>query len=112
MGRLTKSQVDQDSLINVSLWMIDMNTLEDEMQEEFPEKPRKVDEDFPEDVSILTAEAKLGKDTRNQYFVRIPKEVAEALDFKTVRKIKFIVTTPLPNSTPENADLQIELIRE
>jgi hypothetical protein len=85
---------------------------ENEMQEILPEKPRKIHKDLPEDIETFTEEAKLSKDTRNQYFVRFPRRVADALGFDKVDKIEFIVKIPLPDAKPEESELTVRLIRK
>ncbi len=88
--------------------MIDDN----EMKEILPEKPRKIDKDLPTTVEILSREAKLSKDSRNQYFLRFPREVAEALGLEKVDKIEFNVSIQLPDGKPEDAELTVRLIRK
>ncbi len=85
---------------------------EDKIEEILPEKPRKISKDLPEDVETFSEEAKLSKDTRNQYFVRFPRKVADALGFDNVDKIEFIVKIPLPDAKPEEAELTVRLIRK
>jgi hypothetical protein len=63
-------------------------------------------------MEIFIEEAKLSKDTRNQYFVRFPRKVAEALGFENVDKIEFIVKVPLPDAKPEDTELLVRLIRK
>ena len=79
---------------------------------EKPISPRKIGEDLPEDIEILSKTAKLSKDSRNQFFVRFPREVSEALGLINVKEIEFNVTIPLPDARPENTTLDVRLIRE
>ncbi|MDP3013063.1 MAG: hypothetical protein Q8M92_02390 [Candidatus Subteraquimicrobiales bacterium] len=85
---------------------------ENEIQEVLPKKPRKISDDLPEDTETFSEEAKLSRDTRNQYFVRFPRKVAEALGFDNVDKIEFVVKIPLPDAKPENTELMVRLIRK
>lgn len=85
---------------------------ENEMQQFPPEKPRKISEDLPENIGIISAEALVSKDGRDQYFVRFPKKVAEALRLKTGDTIEFTVTTKLSDAKPEDAELTVRLIRK
>lgn len=87
-------------------------TNEDEIKEILPEKPRKIHKDLPEDTETFTEEAKLSKDTRNQYFVRFPRKVADALGLENVDKIEFIVKISLPDAKPEKSELAVRLIRK
>ena len=80
---------------------------------ETPEKPRKIDKDVPYDKEIITGTAKIGFDTKKQYFVRIPRKIAEALELKKEYHIQFKVTTPLPKpSKIEEIKLECEIIRK
>ncbi len=85
---------------------------ENEIKEILPEKPRKIHKDLPEDSETFTEKAKLSKDTRNQYFVRFPRKVADALRFENVDKIEFRVKIPLPDAKPEESELMVRLIRK
>lgn len=89
-----------------------MNISKNKIRVILPRKPRKISEDLPGDVEILSAEATLSKDARDQYFVRFPRKIAEALYLENVRKIEFIITTKLPEANPENAELIVKLIRK
>ena len=79
---------------------------------EKPTNPRRISDDLPDNVEILSKTAKLSKDTRNQFFVRFPREVSDALDLDNVKEMEFNVTIPLPDAKPENTTLDVRLIRE
>ena len=85
---------------------------ENEIEEIMPVNPRKISEDLPENIEIFSEEAKMSKDSRNQYFVRFPRKVAEALCFETVDKIEFTVTIQLPDAKPEDSEITLRLIRK
>ncbi len=88
------------------------NEPESGIKEILPKTPRKISEDLPENVETFSEIAKLSKDGHNQYFVRFPRKVAEALGLESVKYVEFIVTTPLPDAKPENAELAVRLIRK
>ena len=79
---------------------------------EKPINPRRISEDLPDNVEILSKTAKLSKDTRNQFFVRFPREVSDALDLDNVKEMEFNVTIPLPDAKPEDTTLGVRLIRK
>lgn len=85
---------------------------EPELKEILPKKPRKISEDLPENIETFSETAKLSQDGRKQYLVRFPKKVAEALGLENVKDVEFIVTMPLPDAKPENAELAVRLIRK
>lgn len=89
-----------------------MNSSTEEIKEILPKTPRDIRKDLPEKHNTFTEAAILSKDSRNQYFVRFPKKVAEALGFATVKKVEFEVTLHLPEANPEVAELKIKLMRE
>lgn len=92
--------------------MTTMDTETEGFEQILPKSPRKISEDLPDDIETFTEEAKLSKDTRNQYFVRFPRKVAEALGFENIDKIEFIVKVPLPDARPEDTELSVRLIRK
>ncbi len=83
-----------------------------EMQKIPPEKPRKINKEKPRDLKTFTEVAKLSIDKRNQYFVRFPRRVANALGLDEVDKIEFMVKISLPDAKPEDAKLTLRLIKK
>lgn len=83
-----------------------------DIEEILPEKPRKIQKDLSDDVEIFSEVAKLSKDKRNQYFVRFPRKISDALGFDNVDKIEFMVTILLPDAKPEESELTMRLIRK
>ncbi len=83
-----------------------------EMEEMPPEEPRKINKEKPRDLKTLIEIAKLSVDKRNQYFVRFPRRVANALGLDKVDKIEFMVKISLPDAKPENAKLTLRLIKK
>lgn len=79
---------------------------------ENPINPIDIIEDFPDNFETIYKTAKLSKDSRNQFFVRFPREVSEALGLDNVKEIGFDVKVSLPDAKSENASLNIKLIRE
>ncbi len=95
-------------------WYIAGNNMinKNEMQEFPPEDPRKINKEKPQNLKTLIEVAKLSIDKRNQYFVRFPRRVANALGLDEVDKIEFMVKISVPDAKPDDAKLTLRLIKK
>jgi len=62
---------------------------------EMPEKSEDVDKDLPHDKEIITVRATISQDKNEQFFVRFPKIVSEALDLHPGFSLEFNVVAPV-----------------
>ncbi len=78
-----------------------------EIEEILPKKPRKITEDMPDDHETFTDTAKIGRDSRGQFFVRFPRKVSELLELEAGDLMEFEVKMHLKEKKKAEAVMRV-----
>jgi len=74
-----------------------------------PPKKKIIDKDMPYNKDVVTKTAKIGKDSRDLFIVRFPREISDAARLSQGDLIEYTVEKPIPFEEKDVKSIKIAM---